>query len=213
MVANKMLSDLKRRFQFITNPESPDFDPLYVTATFLTVPYRKILESPQRLQAEIFLTSEMKKVSNILDCDDIHSEENNDQIDLNTTVIEPPRKRFKHLSRVSTLLEEKESSDDARASATKSAEELEIENYSNYKPNKDDLQSDPFSFWINQKTVYPNLALVACDILATPASTAPVERMFSVAGQASKGIRNRLGDHNLEREVFLRKNKKYLLNN
>jgi len=65
-------------------------------------------------------------------------------------------------------------------------------------------------FWLKKRIEYPDLAQIACEILATPASTAPVERIFSSRGEVTRGKRNRLTDHNLEREVFLRRNKKYI---
>jgi len=54
------------------------------------------------------------------------------------------------------------------------------------------------------------LAQIACEVLATLASTAPMERIFSSGGEVTQGKRNRLTEHNLEWEVFLRRNKKYI---
>ena len=68
----------------------------------------------------------------------------------------------------------------------------------------------PFSFWIENQEKYPAIASVAFDILTIPGSSAAVERVFSTAGHATMGKRNRLADQNLEREVIIRKNKKYL---
>lgn len=51
---------------------------------------------------------------------------------------------------------------------------------------------------------------MACDILATPASTAPVEKHFLLV-EVTKGKRNRLTDKNLE--IFLRRNKSILIRN
>jgi len=47
-------------------------------------------------------------------------------------------------------------------------------------------------------------------ILVIPASSGPIECVFSVSGYISIGQRNRLNDKNLEREVLVKKNKKYL---
>ena len=47
---------------------------------------------------------------------------------------------------------------------------------------------------------------VASGILCTPASTAPVEHVFSASGEVTRGKRNRLSGDNLERETLLRKN-------
>ena len=51
---------------------------------------------------------------------------------------------------------------------------------------------------------------VASGIQCNPASTAPVERVFSASGEVTRGKRNRLSDDNIERETLLRKNKTYL---
>ena len=52
---------------------------------------------------------------------------------------------------------------------------------------------------------YPVLSSMALDILTIPASSTPVERVFSVAGESTSGKRNRLADQNLEREILVRK--------
>ena len=69
---------------------------------------------------------------------------------------------------------------------------------------------DPVSMWMEQSTKYPTLSTLAIDTLIIPGSSAPVERVFSTAGNATIGKRNRLADKNLEREVLIRKNKDYL---
>jgi len=42
--------------------------------------------------------------------------------------------------------------------------------------------------------------------LVIPASSAPIERVFSLSGYISCGRRNRLNDKNLKREVLVKKN-------
>ena len=64
--------------------------------------------------------------------------------------------------------------------------------------------------WMHVTHEYPLLSAIAIDILAIPATSAPVERSFSAAGDSTIGKRNRLSDKNLEREVFLKKNKHFL---
>ena len=56
---------------------------------------------------------------------------------------------------------------------------------------------------------YPKLALVAIDWLSIPASTTPVEHVFSTAGYAYSGQRSRHTDANLEREVMFSKKEIY----
>ena len=44
-ISVRMLIDLKRRFQFVTDSAAPNFDPVYVASTLLSPPYRKLLNS------------------------------------------------------------------------------------------------------------------------------------------------------------------------
>jgi len=63
---------------------------------------------------------------------------------------------------------------------------------------------DPLQFWLENESTYPLLASLAYDILSIPASSTPVERLFSTAGLVSSGRRNRISDRSLEREVMLK---------
>ena len=121
---------------------------------------------------------------------------------------EPSIKHFKHLSRVSILLD-RQQSNTVNTRTESIVEELELQHYSSYQPSTKELSLDSFTYWSSQQSVYLHLALVACEILATPASTAPVERIFSSAGEATRGKRNRLTHKNLEK-IFLHRNRKYL---
>ena len=67
----------------------------------------------------------------------------------------------------------------------------------------------PFGL-VRRLELYPLLSTLAMDIMCVPGSSAPVERAFSTAGEATTGKRNRLASKNLEREILIRKNKLYL---
>ena len=43
VVSRRMLIDLNQRFMFATNPDMPNFDPVYVGTTLVNPTYRKIL--------------------------------------------------------------------------------------------------------------------------------------------------------------------------
>lgn len=62
-------------------------------------------------------------------------------------------------------------------------------------------------FWDNNAD-YPILKDVAISVLAIPATSAPVERIFSIAGNILADERSRLSDTNLENQVMVRVNKK-----
>lgn len=69
--------------------------------------------------------------------------------------------------------------------------------------------ADPLLFWKVHENEYSNLASVARDVFAVPATSAPVERVFSQASIATNGKRTRLSGKQLEREIMLKTNKVY----
>ena len=57
---------------------------------------------------------------------------------------------------------------------------------------------ESIAFWGRNKERYPALARMAADFLAIPASSAPVERLFSISGHISTKKRNRTTPETLE---------------
>ena len=117
----------------------------------------------------------------------------------------PAEKRFKHLHRVLEL----RIKEGIQKASTIPPGKVEIEHYSSVVTTLSD--KDPITFWLNNESAYPLLSSLAVDLLCIPASSAPVERTFSTAGESTCGRRNRLCSHNLEREIMLRRNRKYFV--
>ena len=69
-----------------------------------------------------------------------------------------------------------------------------------------DPHSDPLQYWKGQKCNYPNLAQLACRFLCVPASSAPVERLFSIGGKVFRPERCSLSDAVFELLMFIRSN-------
>jgi tRNA(His) 5'-end guanylyltransferase len=67
-----------------------------------------------------------------------------------------------------------------------------------------------FDFWKQRRQIYKQLAPLAEDLLAAPASQAYVERIFSLCGILTTGRRNRMSK-SLEMRVCLKLNKKLLI--
>ena len=63
---------------------------------------------------------------------------------------------------------------------------------------------NPLSFWKDHENTYPKLAILAMKYLAVPASSAPVERLFSMAGKVFFPERCNLSDKTFETSMFLR---------
>ena len=65
---------------------------------------------------------------------------------------------------------------------------------------------DPCNWWFRNSQIYPNIAVVARKVLASPASSVYSERMFSTAGNIVSDLRNRLDPDLAEQLLFLNKN-------
>ena len=121
---------------------------------------------------------------------------------------EPCFKRFKHLS---SIISEKLRDRTASRGTTPDSSpfQRELEGYIGETFNLNE-EADALDFWVEHEQTYPDLADMAFDILTIPASSTPVERVFSTAGHVSMGKRNRLSGAKLEREVLIKKNKSFL---
>ena len=123
------------------------------------------------------------------------------------TEAEPPEKKSKTFHYLSSIIKEKwkQHQRGQESSPISSIENEEIVRYLESSLHVDE-EVDPVEFWIENEKIYPSLCPLACDLLTIPASSAPVERVFSTAGIITSGKRNRLNDRNLEREILLKKN-------
>ena len=69
-------------------------------------------------------------------------------------------------------------------------------------------KQDPLAWWKMNSLVYPTLSILAADFLATPATSVPSERVFSVAGYTVNRQRSSLASENVDKLIFLNKNYK-----
>lgn len=75
-----------------------------------------------------------------------------------------------------------------------------------------ELTTNAFDFWqLNAKT-FPKLAPLAIGLIGSPASSASIERIFSIAalGEGVKKRRNRLGEIQFTKETMIRANKAFI---
>jgi hypothetical protein len=70
-----------------------------------------------------------------------------------------------------------------------------------------DYNSDPLIWWKSHASEFPKLARMAKTALSIPASSAPVERIFSTAGKIFRPERTRLTSEKFETLVFIKCNK------
>jgi hAT family C-terminal dimerisation region len=133
-------------------------------------------------------------------------------LDTNTVALAPGLMQFKHLAKKMKL-------DNSLQPQTLSAAGLStIDDVKNIQNEIDryiaevvrpPTEPDALTFWANRHSSYPYLAPLAEDCIASPASQAFVERIFSVTGWLSVGKRNRL-TKSLQMRVFMKLNSKLL---
>jgi hypothetical protein len=68
------------------------------------------------------------------------------------------------------------------------------------------LKEDPFLWWKGRKSLYPNLARLARQVLAIPATSVPTEEINSTAGDIKTSTRNSLTPDHTEQLLFLHRN-------
>jgi hypothetical protein len=118
----------------------------------------------------------------------VQSDEDND---------EPQQKRRK----IFTFIDEKQ-----KSFASELQQNNEIEDY--LREPCIQQSDDPLEYWRSREHSYPALAIIARHVLIVPASSAPVERLFSIAGKIFKPDRCRLKDSTFEQLMFIKCNKK-----
>ena len=70
----------------------------------------------------------------------------------------------------------------------------------------EEMDSDPLDYWKVNHIQYPTLARLANKLLAIPATSAPVERLFSIAGKVFRPERCSLKDETFERLMMIKCN-------
>ena len=94
---------------------------------------------------------------------------------------EPPTKRFRHLNKVL----ERRRKESLKRNSKLPLGKVEVDRY--FEPLAE--EADPFEYWLSHQESYPLLTSIASSI---PEASAPVERVFSNAGESTMGKRNRL---------------------
>ena len=68
-------------------------------------------------------------------------------------------------------------------------------------------EEDPLVYWKTNKENFPCIAKIVAHYLSIPASSVPVERLFSTAGNVFRSERCQLNDETFEMLMFVKCNK------
>ena len=124
-------------------------------------------------------------------------------VEIDTSSSEPlPKKRKQEPSKLLSYL----FSEDNTSSTSKSLNSLEAEISRYFSEPCLPEQGDPLDFWKEHSTIYPKLSTLACRYLSIPASSGPVERLFSIGGKFYRPERCRLSDSVFEKLMNIKCN-------
>ena len=128
---------------------------------------------------------------------------------------EPPAAKKPKSVRSRYLLKQR---DDSQAASSGKSVQAQLKRYVAYdhgevcfNENGEVKEINPVSFWSDSQVriSMPGLALLADLVLSVPASSAPVERLFSHGGIIFRPHRRRLTDEHLSEMIFAKCNRLY----
>ena len=94
--------------------------------------------------------------------------------------------------------------------ASKSHAALEVDNYfSDVIPEDDEI--NPLKYWRINSARFPLLSKFAVEIYSCPATTAGIERVFSIAGHLIGTRATTMKDENFEKKLFCNANRETML--
>jgi hypothetical protein len=197
--ALNLLKELNKRFDHFLNIKNEKFsDGLYIASTFLDPRYARILSVEQQNCAKTFIKNHSKQFKKSV---------------TKVTQSEPLAQTSETLSPFESFMETEFSGIPEQAVDEMLDLDKQLLNWWHFICKaKLSYRLEPLDFWLKDTSTqnFKDLKNIALNILCTPSSTATVERVFSAAGNACIGRRNRLSEKRLEMIVFFKNNAKYL---
>ena len=203
-LAQVLLKSLRDRFAAILSPDSPQFDATPAAACLLDPSVSLILQTPDMVPLRRAAQSLVENLAAQYN----PATTSEDTVIATHTTPESPSTLLQKYRFLASRME-------VNVSLTNQPDHVTDSLLTEMKRYADNIKQGvcnemPLQFWRSRETDYPKLAPVALDLVSAPASQAFVERIFSVCGLLSSGLRNR-ATTSLEQRVFLKINKKLLL--
>ena len=175
----QLIANLEKRLAHVESTE------IYVFASLLTPKYNKCwLKASEGEKWDQQLIDNIKDYIEKFPIADNESVENSS---LDTSINEPPNKRIKLFDYM------KNSKHSTSSNKSKKSIELCVQEYFNIcnQISYEEL-TDTRAFWCKYQHLWPELAAYAKMILTIPATSAPVERIFSVGGAILRPSRRKI---------------------
>jgi hypothetical protein len=192
-----------------------DYHPIHLMALFLNPKTRKMKQctNDQRNSCLEYIKEEMI----MFDALDGDARPNDDNI----TLMRRTAPTDERTLRIMQHYYEEEDEQCDLPTTTAAIHQLEIDNYLKFAIDKSkqsdvsanssayDQEYNPLNFWKHNYSSYPRLARIAKRIFAVPATSAAVEREFSLAGNIVTKKRSRLSPGTVNDIIFLNSFERY----
>jgi hypothetical protein len=185
--------ELDKRFDQFFNPENEKFNEgIYIISTYLDPRFARLLNEKQNDYAKSYIKDFSKDI-----------ETSGSQSEPETST-----KTSEKLSVFESFMETTLSDLPKRSIDNMLDLDKQLLNWNHFISKTClSIKTEPLEFWRSDSSTedFKDLKNIALNILCVPSSTATVERVFSAAGNACIGRRNRLSDKRLEMIVFFQK--------
>lgn len=196
--ANHLHNELKSKLSYIFDTSNPNYDEIYITATFLDPSVHRLLTIDQINVAMNYLRNLFMELFSEEDSDDLGKDSCDDVVGGDDDV-----DAFEKFLNATTSTKMQPSC----------KVDKELTEYTEFIQRKTIApKTDPLDFWAVHEFALtcPTLRKLAFDILPTPSTANDIEHIFVAAGHASEGRRNRISSDNLESQVMLKMNAPFL---
>lgn len=204
-VTSNLTAELEDRFAYILNSNSANFQPAYMIATFLDPEFMSGLLPEQRSICIRRIIGEITQGNANLNVD--RSNETSQTID------ESKQEKYGYFFKRAQDQQNLAATADDRSKTLKAKFEAYVEEMSHLGtgPSTSAKETSAFEFWASKQEIYGEISTYALNLLVVPASSAGIERVFSLAGIVQGRLRHRLGAGNTEKELMIRVNRNFLL--
>lgn len=205
----ELKKELENKFSKFWNPKSNDFSPTHLLATFLDPEYVIGLDNSQKEKCIEIIAHQLGK--------DFEQHDQNQDCSFDSKSIDLSQKKYPGWFKNVQLQMYSLSSKSPVNEKIKSFK-MKLQNYVEDAMQiaiapitTSDSGIDPLTFWCQQKEIYGEIAKYALDLLTVPASSAGIERVFSLASVVQGRRRYKLKASNTEKELFIKCNRHFLM--
>lgn len=199
-VAIELKYELEERFDYILNIKHASFQPAHMLATFFDPKFGRALSKEQQNYCIQLIIQELTK-------NDLHCHE--EKMPSNSTSLDPEQEKY---SGFFETLENQRCLTPPTIGERSKLFKLKLEHYvEEIASSTASLPADAFSYWLDKKESSPEISNYALNLLVAPASSAGIERVFSLASIV-QNRRYRLGAGNTEKELMIKVNRGFLMN-